>query len=46
MSYHGVDEFTVKDIINSGQYEPEEIIDALNSSNHFKIDSMRDSIKE
>ena len=46
MSYHGIDEFTVKDIINSGQYEPEEIIDALNSSNHHKIDAMTDSIKK
>lgn len=46
MSYHGVDEFTIRDIIKSGNYEPEEIIDALNSSNHHQIDAMRDSVKK
>ena len=46
MNYHGVDEFTIRDIIKSGKYEPEEIIDALNAGSHYKIDAMRDSIKK
>ncbi len=46
MDYHGVDEFTIRDIIKSGNYEPEEIIDALISGSHDKIDNMRDSVKK
>ena len=46
MGYHGVDQHDIKDIINSGKYEPEEIIDALNSRYHDKIDAMKDSVKK
>lgn len=46
MDYHGVDQYDIKDIIDSGKYEPEEIIDALNSRYHDKIDAMKDSVKK
>ena len=46
MDFHGVSEYTIKDIIDSGKYEAGDIIEALESSSHDKIDEMRKSLKK
>ena len=45
MDFHGVSQYTIKDIIDSGKYEAGDIIEALQSSSHDKIDEMRKSLK-
>lgn len=46
MDFHGVSQYTIKDIIDSGKYEAGDIIEALQSSSHDKIDEMRKSLKK
>ena len=46
MDFHGVSQYTIKDIIDSGKYEAGDIIEALQSSSHDKIDEMRKSLKD
>lgn len=41
MDSHGVDQYTIKDIIDSGMYEAGDIIEALESNSHDKIDEMK-----
>lgn len=41
MDFHGVSQYTIKDIIDSGMYEAGDIIEALESKRHDKIDEMR-----
>lgn len=45
MDFHGVSQYTIKDIIDSGKYEAGDIIEALESNSHDKIDEMRKSLK-
>ena len=46
MDFHGVSQYTIKDIIDSGKYEAGDIIEALESNSHDKIDEMRKSLKD
>ena len=46
MDFHGVSQYTIKDIIDSGKYEAGDIIEALESNSHDKIDEMRKSLKK
>lgn len=46
MDFHGVSQYTIQDIIDSGKYEAGDIIEALESNRHDKIDEMRKAIKE
>jgi Zn-dependent M32 family carboxypeptidase len=41
MDYHGIGYGSIETIIESGKYAPEDIIEALESPYHDKIDSMR-----
>lgn len=41
MDFHGVSQYTIKDIIDSGMYEAGDIIEALESNRHDKIDEMK-----
>ena len=45
MDFHGVSQYTIKDIIDSGMYEAGDIIEALESNRHDKIDGILKAIK-
>lgn len=46
LDMHGIDQYTVKEFINSGLFHPEDIIEALESPRHDKIDNMVKKLKK
>lgn len=46
LDYHGINEFILMDIVDSGKYGINDIIDALQSSSHAKINKMRKAVKK